>query len=100
MLNLTNLLIIGFSVVTISFLGIILNRSNIIITFLCIEMLFLSVNFIFAVYAVFLDDILGQIYALFFLTVAAAESAIGIGLLVDFFRVRKDILIYSSILRG
>ena len=99
-LGLLKYLIIAYEVLTISLLGIILNRSNIILTFISIEMMLLSINFIFIVYSKFLDDILGQVYSLLFLTIGAAESAIGLGILIAFYRVRKDIFIYSSILRN
>jgi NADH:ubiquinone oxidoreductase subunit K len=92
-------LIVPYAVICISFLGIILNRSNIIITFISIEMMLLSINYIFIIYSRFLDDILGQIYSLLFLTIGAAESAIGLGILIAFYRVRKNIFIYSSVLR-
>lgn len=99
-LGLLKYLIIAYGVLTISLLGIILNRSNIILTFISIEMMLLSINFIFVVYSRFLDDILGQVYSLLFLTIGAAESAIGLGILIAFYRVRKDIFIYSAMLRG
>lgn len=99
-IGLSKYLIISFSVFTISILGIILNRSNIILTFISIEMMLLSINFIFVIYSKFLDDFLGQIYSLFFLTIGSAESAIGLGILISFYRVRKNILIYSSILKN
>jgi NADH-quinone oxidoreductase subunit K len=99
-LGLLKYLILAYAILCLSFLGIILNRSNIILTFISIEMMLLSVNFIFVVYSKFLDDFLGQLYSLFFLTVGAAESAIGLGVLISFYRVRKDIFIYSSVLRS
>jgi len=99
-LGLLKYLIIAYGVLTISLLGIILNRSNIILTFISIEMMLLSINFIFVVYSKFLDDILGQVYSLLFLTIGAAESAIGLGILIAFYRVRKDIFIYSAMLRS
>lgn len=98
-LGLFKFLLVAFSILCISFLGIILNRSNIIITFISIEMMLLSINFIFIIYSKFLDDILGQIYSLLFLTIGAAESAIGLGILIAFYRIRKNIFIYSSLLR-
>jgi NADH-quinone oxidoreductase subunit K len=98
-LNLLKYLIIAFSILSISFLGIILNRSNILITFISIEMMLLSINFIFIIYSKFLDDIMGQINSLLFLTIGAAEAAIGFGILIAFYRVRKDIFVYSSLLR-
>ena len=67
--NLLKYLIIAFSILSISFLGIILNRSNILITFISIEMMLLSINFIFIIYSKFLDDIMGQINSLLFLTI-------------------------------
>ena len=98
-LGLFKFLLVAFSILCISFLGIILNRSNIIITFISIEMMLLSINFIFIIYSKFLDDFLGQIYSLLFLTIGAAESAIGLGILIAFYRIRKNIFIYSSLLR-
>jgi NADH:ubiquinone oxidoreductase subunit K len=59
----------------------------------------LSINFIFIIYSKFLDDIMGQINSLLFLTIGAAEAAIGFGILIAFYRVRKDIFVYSSLLR-
>jgi len=84
--NLLKYLIIAFSILSISFLGIILNRSNILITFISIEMMLLSINFIFIIYSKFLDDIMGQINSLLFLTIGAAEAAIGFGILIAFYR--------------
>jgi NADH-ubiquinone oxidoreductase chain 4L len=68
-------------------------------TFISIEMMLLSINYMFIVYSYFLDDILGQVYALLFLTIGAAESAIGLGILIAFYRVRKNIFVYSALLR-
>ena len=75
-----------------------MNRSNIIIIFISIELMLLSINFNFIIYSRFLDDIIGQTYALFFLTIGAAESAIGLGILISFYRVRKNILVYNSLM--
>ena len=99
-IGLSKYLIISFSLFVASLLGIILNRSNIILTFISIEMMLLSINFTFIIYSKFLDDFLGQVYSLLFLTIGAAESAIGLGILIAFYRIRKNILIYSSILRN
>lgn len=92
-------LVLAFAIITISFLGIILNRSNIIMTFISIEMMLLGINFLFIIHSHFLEDIMGQVYSLLFLTIGAAESAIGLGLLILFFKVRKDIFVYSAMLR-
>ena len=98
-LGLLKFLLIAFSIFSFSVLGIILTRNNILITFISIEMMLFSINFIFIIYSKFLDDILGQIYSLLFLTIGAAESAIGLGILIAFYRIRKNIFIYSSVLR-
>ena len=92
-------LIVATSLLCISFLGIIMNRTNIIIIFISIELMLLSINFNFIIYSRFLDDILGQTYSLFFLTIGAAESAIGLGILVAFYRVRKNISVHNSLMR-
>jgi NADH-quinone oxidoreductase subunit K len=92
-------LIVATSLLCISFLGIIMNRTNIIIIFISIELMLLSINFNFIIYSSFLYYILGQTYSLFFLTIGAAESAIGLGILVAFYRVRKNISVHNSLMR-
>lgn len=82
----TILFLIGLS-------GIFLNRKNIIIMLMSIELMLLAINFNLIVFSVFLDDILGQIFALLILTVAAAESAIGLAILVIYYRIRGSIAI-------
>lgn len=71
--------------------GIFYNRKNIIIMLMCIELMLLAVNLNLLLFSVFLDDIVGQIFALLVLTVAAAESAIGLALLVVYYRARGSI---------
>jgi len=83
--GLTKYLFIAISLLLISFLGIIFNRTNIIIIFISIELMLLSINFNFVIYSRFLDDVLGQLFSLFFLTIGASESAIGLGILVAFY---------------
>jgi NADH-quinone oxidoreductase subunit K len=74
-------------------LGILVNRTNIIIILMCIEIILLSVNLNFIIVSIYLDDFLGQIFSLFVLTVAAAESAIGLAILILYYRIRNKILI-------
>jgi len=93
-------LLISLSLLTISFLGIVLNRTNIIIIFISIELMLLSINFNFIIYSRFLDDLLGQIFSLFFLTIGASESAIGLGILVAFYQIRKSISTALTLLRS
>ena len=85
-------LVLFLSLSTLLFLsgiwGIFLNRKNIIIMLMSIELMLFAVNFNFLFFSVFLDDMIGQLFALLVLTVAAAESAIGLALLVIYYRVR------------
>lgn len=73
--------------------GIFLNRKNILIMLMSIELMLLAVNMNFLVFSVYLDDMIGQLFALFILTVAAAESAIGLAILVITFRIRGSIAV-------
>lgn len=82
-------------------MGIVSNRKNIIIILMCIEVVLLSQNLNFVTFSVYLDDLIGQIFALFVLTVAAGESSIGLALLILYYRVRGSISgIEPSSLRG
>jgi len=75
----------------ISMVGIFLNRKNMIILLMCIELLLLAVNINFVAFAHYLSQLSGQVFVFFVLTVAAAESAIGLSILVALFRHRKTI---------
>ena len=76
---------------TIGVLGIFVNRRNVIVILMSIELILLAVNINLVSFSVFLHDVVGQIYALFVLTVAAAEAAVGLAILVTFFRWRGGI---------
>lgn len=90
----TALFIIGLS-------GIFLNRKNILIMLMSIELMLLAVNFNFILFSVALDDLMGQLFCLFVLTVAAAESAIGLAILVIYYRVRGTIAVeYINLMKG
>jgi NADH-quinone oxidoreductase subunit K len=81
--------------------GIILNRQNVIVMLMSIELMLLAVDLNFIFFSVYLDDIIGQLFALLILTVAAAESAIGLAILVSYFRVRGSISVDSiCLMRG
>lgn len=81
--------------------GIFLNRRNIIVMLMSIELMLLAVNLNFLMCSVFFDDLVGQFFALFVLTVAAAESAIGLALLVVYYRLRGNIQVeFIHLLRG
>ena len=86
MLTLSHFLILGAVLFAISIVGIFLNRKNLIIILMSIELMLLSVNMNFIAFSHYLQDLAGQIFVFFILTVAAAESAIGLAILVVLFR--------------
>ena len=101
MLGLVEFLFISFVLFLIGVWGILLNRKNIIIILISIELILLAVNLNFILFSVFLDDLIGQVFSLFVLTVAAAESAVGLAIVVIYYRVRGSILIENlSLIRG
>jgi NADH-quinone oxidoreductase subunit K len=78
---------------TIGVFGIFINRTNVIIILMSIELILLAVNINLVAFSVFLGDLVGQVFALFVLTVAAAEAAIGLAILVVYFRNRGTIAV-------
>ena len=76
--------------------GILFNRRSVLIVLMCLELILLSINLNFILFSIYLDDMLGQIFALFILTVAAAEAGIGLALVIAFFEIRKNILINTK----
>ena len=85
----------------ISVAGMFINRKSLILLLMCVELLLLAVNFNFVAFSRYLDDINGQIFVFFVLTVAAAESAIGLAILVVLFRERRTINVEDmSTLKG
>nr|YP_009495549.1 NADH dehydrogenase subunit 4L [Psammoneis japonica]AWQ64279.1 NADH dehydrogenase subunit 4L [Psammoneis japonica] len=75
----------------IGVLGLVLNRKNILITIMSLELMLLSVNLNFIVFSIYLDDVIGQIFVLFILTIAATESAIGLALLTAYYKLKNTI---------
>ena len=92
-IGLEHYLIVGAILFTLGVAGIILNRKNIIIILMSVELILLSVNLNFVAFSAELHDLTGQIFALFILTVAAAEAAIGLAILVTYFRNRGTIAV-------
>ena len=90
-IGLGHYLAVGAILFTLGILGIFLNRKNVIVLLMCIELMLLAVNFNFVAFSRYLGDISGQIFVFFILTVAAAESAIGLAILVVVFRERRSI---------
>ena len=91
MIALSNFLILGAIMFCISMAGIFLNRKNVIILLMSIELMLLSVNMNFVAFSHYLGDLSGQIFVFFILTVAAAEAAIGLAILVVLFRSKHTI---------
>ena len=91
MVNLSHYLVLGALLFAISVIGIFLNRKNVIILLMCIELMLLAVNLNFIAFSHYLNDIAGQVFVFFILTVAAAESAIGLAILVVLFRNLRTI---------
>ena len=91
MIALSDYLIVAALLFAISIAGIFLNRKNVILLLMCIELMLLAVNINFVAFSHFLGDIQGQIFVFFILTVAAAEAAIGLAILVVLFRTRRTI---------
>jgi NADH-quinone oxidoreductase subunit K len=86
MITLSHYLVLGAILIAIAVVGIFLNRRNVIILLMAIELMLLAVNMNFVAFSHYLDDVAGQIFVFFILTVAAAESAIGLAILVVLFR--------------
>ncbi len=86
MLTLAHYLILAAILFTMGIVGIFLNRKNLIVLLMCIELMLLAVNLNFVAFSHYLGDLAGQVFVFFILTVAAAEAAIGLAILVTLFR--------------
>ena len=93
MIGLNHYLGLGALLFCISVAGVFLNRKNILILLMCIELMLLAVNINMVAFSVELQDLVGQVFAMFILTVAAAEAAIGLAILVVYFRNRGSIAV-------
>ncbi len=91
MLTLTHFLTLSAILFSLGIAGIFINRKNMILLLMCIELMLLAVNFNFIALSRYLDDLAGQVFVFFVLTVAAAEMAIGLAILVIVFRTRRSI---------
>ena len=91
--NLIYFLIVNTILFSIGALGLVLNRKNILIIIMSIELMLLSVNLNFIIFSIYLDDLLGQLFVIFILTIAATESAIGLAILSSYYRVKNTIVI-------
>ena len=93
MIGLTHYLVVAAILFTMGVLGIFLNRKNLIVILMAIELILLSVNLNLVAFSAYLHDLVGQVFAMFVLTVAAGEAAIGLAILVIYFRGRGTIAV-------
>ena len=100
-IGLFHYLTVGAILFTLGIFGIFLNRKNVIIILMSVELMLLAVNVNFIAFSAHLNDLVGQIFALFVLTVAAAEAAIGLAILVVYFRNRGSIAVEDiNVMKG
>ena len=100
-IGLSNYLAVAAILFAIGVIGIFLNRKNIIIILMSVELILLAVNLNFVAFSSYLGDLVGQVFALFVLTVAAAEAAIGLAILVVYFRNRGTIAVEDvNVMKG
>lgn len=91
--NLNYLICMTALLYIIGVVGLVLNRKNMLIIIMAIELMLLAINLNFIIFSIYLDDILGQMFVLFILTVAATESSIGLAILIVYYRITKTILV-------
>jgi len=91
MVPLSSYLIVAAALFSIGVVGLFLNRKNVITILMCIELILLAVNINFVAFSHFLNDLGGQIFVFFVLTVAASEVAVGLAILITFYRLRRSI---------
>ncbi|WP_285709744.1 NADH-quinone oxidoreductase subunit NuoK [Erythrobacter oryzae] len=93
MIGIEHYLVVGAILFVLGVLGIFLNRKNVIVILMAVELILLAVNLNLVAFSAFLHDLTGQIFAMLVLTVAAAEAAIGLAILVIYFRTRGSIAV-------
>ena len=100
-IDLVKYLTVAMGLFVLGIWGIFLNRKNIIVMLMSIELMLLAVNCNFLIFSMYIDDVLGQVFSLFILTVAAAESSIGLALLVIYYRARGTVAVeFINLLKG
>ena len=93
MIGIEHYVVVSSILFVLGVLGIVLNRKNVIVILMAIELILLAVNINFVAFSAFLHDLVGQIFAMFVLTVAAGEAAVGLAILVIYFRRRGSIAV-------
>ena len=95
--SLNFLLIISTLIFLLGVLGLVLNKRNLLIILMSIELMLLGVNLNFIFFSIYLDDLMGQVFALYILTVAAAESAIGLAIFTVYYKDKQTLLLDGSL---
>lgn len=100
-MNFLTLFFVPILIFLIAIFGILLNRKNVLLIIVCVELALLAINFTFLISSYYIDDIFGQVFAIFILVIAAAESSIGLAILITYYRVKGTISINSHhLLKG
>ncbi len=100
-ISLSHYLTLSIIIFAIGIVGIFLNRKNVIIILMCIELILLSVNINFVSFSIYLENLVGQVFTMFILTVAAAEAAVGLAIIVIYFKNKGSIQVEKiSSLKG
>ena len=100
-IGLSHYLVVAAVLFALGFFGIFLNRKNVIIILMSVELMLLAVNINFVAFSVYLEDLVGQIFAMFVLGIAAAEAAIGLAIIVVYFRNRGTIAVEDiNVMKG
>jgi NADH-quinone oxidoreductase subunit K len=94
-IDISFILMVTLTLFLIGVLGLVLNRNNILITIMSVEIMLLAVNLNFIIFSIYLDDIVGYIFVLFILTIAAAESAVGLAILSAYYKLNNTIQLES-----
>lgn len=93
--------VLGWMLFILGVLGIVVNRKNIIVMLMSVELMLLSINFVLIVGSILLDNITGEVFAFYILVVAAAESAVGLSILVAYYRIKGSISVkFINLLKG
>ena len=91
----------NFFLFTTSLIGIAVNRKSVLIILMCIELVLLSLNLNFILFSVYFDDLYGQLFSFFILTVAAGESAVGLAIIIIYYRIRGNIsMTHAALLKN
>lgn len=91
-------ILINLYIFFLGVLGVLTNRRHYLVIIICIEMMLLSINMSFILFSIYLDDILGQLFSFYVLTVAAAESSIGLAIIILYYKIRGNIFSSNKIL--